>query len=194
MDPAAPAIPLSSNMLIAAAIAQVVTFLGVIVGLLFTFLRDGRTRQWLKEDREYAAKEIAATAAESRDAAANTATKLAAHTADIAAKLQQDRADLAAQAVETARVLAEHTTEVGTDLKVMALTKANDVQTSITHLAADVAATKEAAGAAYKEANHVNLKLAALGIERQRNEAELSDAIVRAVRAEFAKRDDAPTK
>jgi len=145
----------TSGVLIAAAIAQLVTFLGVVAGLLFNYIRDGRTRKWLKEDRDYLAHETAATAA-----------NLASHTADVAAKLASDRADLAAQAVATAKALADHTTDVGGDLKSMAIARADAVQVTLDGIADDVKATKLAAGDAYKEANHVNLKLEALGLAR----------------------------
>lgn len=40
---------------IALVLTQVITFLGVVAGLYVALVRDARTRQWQKEDRDYLA-------------------------------------------------------------------------------------------------------------------------------------------
>ncbi len=120
----------ASGMLIVSITAQIITFLGVVIGVTVGFLRESRTRRWQREDREERIK-----------------------TADTLAKMT----------ITTAKTLENHTTMVVGDLQKTSAMKADAVQASLVHLAADVLATKHAAGDAYKEANHVNMKLAAIG-------------------------------
>lgn len=108
-----------SNSLVLLVIAQVLTFLGVLANLWFSYLRDGRARKWAIEDRVSAGVQHVA------------------------------------------------------------------VTSSLSSLAAEVTATKDAAGAAYTEANHVNNKLEALGIAHQLKERTKAEELAEGVRLEL---------
>jgi len=145
----------SDTLLITAVVAQMVTFAGVVVGLLFGYLRDGRTRLWLKEDRAYLAQQAVATAK-----------------------------DLDDKAIITAKNLADHTTLKSDGLRDLALGKADQAIEKLTAIAADVKDAKNAADSAFSEANHVNLKLERLGLEHKKADAEQFALLVAAGVAE----------
>jgi hypothetical protein len=125
-------------------ISQAVTFLGVLVGLVFNYLRDGRTRRWLEQDRKLLAEETSAAAKAVALKQAETATQLSAKQA------------------ESAKALADHTTQQTADLRQLALERADKLEKDLVRIATELADTKEAAGAAYQEANHVNIKISDL--------------------------------
>jgi hypothetical protein len=141
---------LSQTMLVTAVVAQIVTFASVVVGLIFSYVRDGRAREWAKEDREF----------------------------------------LARQTATTAERLAAHASAVSTGLKDYASERADTVLERLDTLTADVSEVKVAADDAYKEANHVNLKLEkiSLGNTKIIDEAALAQMVVTAIRAELARR------
>jgi len=166
-----PQTSIASGYLLAGALAQFVTFLGVLAGLVFGYLRDGRTRQWLKEDRDYSAAETARTAA-----------TLAARTAEAAADRQRQHEATAREAIRTADALASHTSQVAAELKVVALERSAIVTKALDDISTELAATRAAADDAYHEANTVNLKLEALGLAHN----ELERAAVAAAAAAAA--------
>jgi hypothetical protein len=127
----------ANGLLIAAVLGQLITFAGVVTGLVFAYLREGRVRDWLVKDRE-----------------------------------QLEKVTLA-----TAEAQTTHTTAA-----------ANGLHASLVVIQQDLAETKKAAGDAYNEANHVNLKLQQIGLDRMHiDEASVSAAIKLAVRKELTR-------
>ncbi len=104
-------------LLILAICSQIMTFAGVLAGLVFNYLRDARNRRWLIED--------------------NVTSAL-------------------------------HTTHTVGGLR-------DVVEWRLRELLQEVVETKKAAGDAYTEANHVNLKLAALGLAQLKPGSQAPD-------------------
>lgn len=107
------------NLLIWLAISQVVIFLTAMATLVFNYLKDGRTRLWLEQDRIQQAKDATARST----------------------------------------ALADHTSLTAAGIRELTLEKAHKVEIDLMRLAGELAETKQAASAAYKEANHVNIKI-----------------------------------
>ena len=127
----------ASGLLIAAVVGQLITFAGVVSAAVFAYIRDGRTRQWLLQDREHLEKVTAASC----------------------------------------EAQTTHTTMA-----------ANGLHASLVVIQQDLTETKKAAGDAYSEANHVNLKLQQIGLDRlQLDEATVTTGIKLAVRKELAR-------
>lgn len=114
---------MTDTTIIVAAITQIVTFLGVVVGLVFSYLREGRAERWRREEQE---------------------------------RLERAR---------------EH----------------QDDQHKVLH--EEVLATKEAAGAAYTEANHLNEKIEQAHLDHVKTEEALKEAVEIGVQAALMKRD-----
>lgn len=131
------------DILIWLAISQTVIFLTAITTLTFNYLRDGRNRRWQEEDRRLQQVETV-----------NTAKTLSTQQTETARQLADQQAT-------TAKELVAHTSLTAASLRELTLQKMHGLELDLLRITQELAETKRAAGAAYQEANHVNLKISA---------------------------------
>lgn len=141
---------------IAAVVAQLVTFGSLMFNSRQQRLREERNRKWEVEDRAELAKQVVTTSAQ-------LATKVHETSVELASKVIDTSAALAKTVTDTSAVLAE---------KVDATTKA--ITDAIAENTVKTERAAEAAHEAYKEANNVNLKIASLGLKAQDGNASSS--------------------